>query len=307
MAVYNGQAYLAAAIHSILGQSLRDFEFIIIDDASTDNAPQILADFAAQDARINLLTNPINLGLTQSLNRGLNAAKGIYIARQDADDLSLPQRLALQVAYFENHPQTALLATNADIINAAGEKIGELRRNVPPVVAGWLLRFYNHVGAHSATMFRREMVLQMGGYDPTRRLSQDYELWLRLAMQGEVAILPEVLLHLRQHPNNLSHLHQQPQTDQSLQDSRDALATSSDVSVAEVGLLRQFWVKPFPAPQTAPQINQLIHRFYHAPTDETGAIRQYIAWRWEEWLRSVSLRRQPWDKLRLLLYWLRWK
>lgn len=292
MAVYNGQTYLAEAIESILQQTWRDFEFIIINDASTDATPHILHTYAQQDERIYLFENPHNLGLTKSLNLGLGLAEGDYIARQDADDVSLPERFEKQLHYFETHPQTVLVSANADIINAQGDKVGALRRAEAPPVVKFLLRFYNHIGAHSAVMFKNNLA----HYDETRRFSQDYELWLRLSQCGEIAILPDVLLQIRQHEQNISHQHQSEQIRQSRADSRHALGEK--ISAEELELLLQFWLEPFPAPHFAPQIQHLLAQV----GGDDPTMHDYIQARWRAWLRSVSLRRQPWGKLRLAWY-----
>ena len=120
MPVYNGERFLAESIRSILNQTFAQFEFIIVDDGSNDKAPQILEESAARDPRLVLLQNPGNLSVARSLNRGLSTARGAYIARQDADDLSTSERLKVQVAYMVDHPDIGVLGTWAQAIDVLG-------------------------------------------------------------------------------------------------------------------------------------------------------------------------------------------
>ena len=119
-AVYNGARYLAEAIESVLADGFEDFEYVIVDDGSTDATPRILADAAARDPRIVLLRHEPNRGIAAATNRGLAIARGAYIARLDADDISLPGRLAREAAYLDAHPAVALVSMNFDIIDAGG-------------------------------------------------------------------------------------------------------------------------------------------------------------------------------------------
>ena len=111
MSVYNGERYLRPAVESILNQSYPDFEFIVIDDGSADNSRNILAEYAVQDSRLRIIPNETNLGLTRSLNKAIGLAHGRYLGRQDADDISLPQRLERQVAFLNAHPEVGLVGT----------------------------------------------------------------------------------------------------------------------------------------------------------------------------------------------------
>jgi glycosyltransferase involved in cell wall biosynthesis len=118
MSVHNGEKYLREAIESILNQTFTDFKFIIINDGSTDNSLAIIRSY--DDKRIRILNNGTNIGLTKSLNKALKQAKGKYIARQDADDVSLPDRFEAQLKYFVQYPEVALLGTSTYIINQEG-------------------------------------------------------------------------------------------------------------------------------------------------------------------------------------------
>src|SRR5688572_1551532 len=115
MSVYNGASYLPESVESILAQTFTDFEFIIIDDCSVDETPQILNTYAQGDSRIRIIRNPENKGLTASLNIGLAEAQGKYVARQDADDISLPQRFEKQIQSLEGNPKSVLASSNIGI------------------------------------------------------------------------------------------------------------------------------------------------------------------------------------------------
>ena len=202
--VYNSSRYLQKSIESILNQTLMDFEFIIIDDGSTDDSWEILSTYADRDRRIRLLKNEENIGLTKSLNKGLKLAQGEYIARQDADDQSLPKRLEKQVAYLESHQSVALVASGVQYID---DKDNKLRIDIPPkdqALLHWELLFRNPL-RHSAVLWRRELVAcQVGNYDPSFTYTQDYDLWARIAENLTIDILSSILVEMRSHNKSLS-------------------------------------------------------------------------------------------------------
>ena len=257
MSVYNGRRHLREAVESILGQDFADFEFIVVNDGSADATPSILAEYAARDSRIVLVHNPENIGLTRSLNRGLALARGRYVARQDADDVSLPGRLAREAAYLDEHPQAGLVSADYELADAEGRVYDTVRLDGHPAAVRWHLLFYNYVGCHSLVMFRREPVLGMGGYDESLRYSQDYDLWVRLAERGPLAILPQVLLRHRVHPGNITAANGAEQESISLGISRRRLErlTGRIVSADEAGRLRAFWLYGELAPSEAPAMN----------------------------------------------------
>ena len=177
--VYNGAAYLQAAIDSVLAQTFTDFEVIIIDDGSADATPQILAAFT--DPRIKSVRQD-NAGLVTALNRGIALAQGRYLARQDHDDLSLPTRFEKQVAFLDAHPDHALLGTRSQIWR--GED--PTGRGHDHAVDDASLRFdllFDSPFVHSSVMMRTDAVRAAGGYsrDPAHQPPEDYELWSRLS------------------------------------------------------------------------------------------------------------------------------
>jgi len=200
MSVYNGEKYLREAVDSILGQTVRDFELIIVDDGSTDGTWAILQNY--NDPRIVLLYNEENVGLTRSLNKGLAVARGEYIARMDADDVSLPKRLEKQVAYLDANPEVGLLGTWIKIIGERGERLSVLRKPIDPLFIKWSLLFDNCL-VHSTVVYRRSLVEKLGGYNPIR-YAQDYDLWSRMSLETQIVNLPEVLVRWRSHPAGIS-------------------------------------------------------------------------------------------------------
>lgn len=195
MSVWNGASTLRASVESILGQTFAEFEFVIVDDGSGDETPDILSDLAAGDARVRLLCNRENLGLTPSLNRGLEVASGEYIARHDADDYSLPRRLAEQVAFLDRNPEVGVLGTEIDVIGEDGSIVGV--SGVPETHGEIVWRFATCRPslAHPSVMIRRETIAAIGGYDPDFSVTQDYDLWSRLMGRTRFANLPDV--HVR--------------------------------------------------------------------------------------------------------------
>ena len=200
--VFNADRYLRLAIDSILAQTFTDFELIIINDGSTDGSRQILESYV--DPRIQLI-HQANAGLPISLNRAIKLARGQYLARQDADDVSLPSRLSEQVHFLDAHPHCALLGTAAQIIE---EDTLSQRTLSHPTDNGEIqikLLFYNCF-VHSSVMIRKAALDQSGLYpeDPNKFPPEDYDLWLRIAQYGDVNNLQKVLLHYRELPHSIS-------------------------------------------------------------------------------------------------------
>jgi GT2 family glycosyltransferase len=197
MAVYNGEKYLRRAVESILHQTFTDFEFIIVDDGSTDTTPVILD--AYHDPRIVRLRNEKNIGQTRSLNRGLALAGGRYVARMDADDVAYPDRLASQVAFLDTHPEIVLLGSSYDVVDSVGSLIERRVAKVGNEALQCTLVRRNCFG-HGTTMMRRDALVRVGGYYERLWSVQDYDLWLRLAEQGDIANLEAPLYAWRKLP-----------------------------------------------------------------------------------------------------------
>jgi glycosyltransferase involved in cell wall biosynthesis len=200
--VFNGGPYLRPAIESVLAQTLSDFELLVIDDGSTDGSLEVARSY--RDPRLRVLENGRNLGLTASLNRGLREARAPLIARQDADDLSAPDRLGLQAEMMARRPELALLGTQADVIDARGRPAGSLARSCEHDSIRWEL-FFDNAFVHSSVMFRREVVLdEAGGYDEGLRYCQDFALWSRLVRTHAVANLDRALVRCRAHGRSMT-------------------------------------------------------------------------------------------------------
>lgn len=202
MAVYNApEQYLDAAIDSILQQSWWDFELIIVDDGSDDATGDRLRTWADRDHRIRLHKLLANVGLTKALNAGLKLARGAYLARQDADDISGQRRLAAQIEFLVLHPEADAVGTDAVLIDFGGKKIGYMK--IDPDLKGLSRR---NLLVHGSMLFRRNVFDLLGGYDERMRFSQDYEFYLRmLRLHGmRIGVLSEAHYCLRQHPDSLS-------------------------------------------------------------------------------------------------------
>jgi glycosyltransferase involved in cell wall biosynthesis len=199
MTVYNGLPYVREAIDSILGQTFGDFEFLIIDDASTDASVDCVRFY--RDPRIRLECNNCNMRQVGSLNRGLGLARGRYVARMDQDDVSLPTRLEKQVAFLEQRPDIDVIGTWADKIDAHGHIIGRHRASVTDYGEFVGQLSLGQCGIlHPSTLFRRHVVVDAGSYDASFAPAEDYELWVRLALRRHAAYnIPEVLFLNRTH------------------------------------------------------------------------------------------------------------
>lgn len=258
LAVHNGEPWLREAVASILAQSWREFEFLIIDDASTDGTPEFLRTLS--DPRVRIVRNETNLGLTASLNRGLQLAQGDLIARQDADDLSHPHRLAKQAAFLSAHPQIAAVGSQAWLMDERGHSLG--RKDFPLGHRGiWWSHLWDNALAHSAVMFRRKAVLEAGGYDEGYRASQDYELWSRLGERHLLANLPERLLTLRVVGTSITRTHRQPELIRRIQATHfGRLFPGRTATDAELDLIALFRTRV--SPESLPAFRALHHDLF---------------------------------------------
>ena len=176
MGSYNSQKTIDATINSILAQSFTDWEFIICDDGSSDQSYKQLEKFK-DDARFIILKNEENKGLAFTLNHCLRFASGKYIARQDADDLSSPDRLKIQFEYLESHPNVDVLGTQAELIDDQGRTWGELVYPLHPTIKDWVIK---SSVIHATILAKRDLILGMQGYNTQAIRVEDYELWFRL-------------------------------------------------------------------------------------------------------------------------------
>jgi glycosyltransferase involved in cell wall biosynthesis len=297
MCVYNGESYLREAVNSILTQTFTDFEFIIIDDGSTDSTATILAEYEPKDARL-CIHHQTNQGLIASLNKGLELAQGKYIARMDADDVSLPERLAKQVDFLETHPEIDVLGTGVQILDGSGNTSPTLQSPTGPDVLRWCLCFFSPI-THPTVMMRRQIVKRVGGYSPDMLYAEDYDLWRRLSCVTRLSNLQDVLLHLRRHDANVSNRHASEQLQNSV---RISCLMISHVLNEEVpaGIVQHLWDQEFQTVYDARQVAKLIYRLYQAivsngepTTIEKQTIRRDAAMRLfglsRPWVQDVSV------------------
>ena len=193
MSVYNEEATIAEAIESVIAQTYTDWEFIIINDCSTDRTLEILKRYARQQDRIRILENRHNLGLAASLNKGIKAAQGKYIARMDGDDVSYRERLEKQVAFMKDNPIVDVLGAGAELIDENGKTLAytnlpethdKLSANIHKICP-----FF-----HSSVIMRKEFLEQSGGYNDRFRRCQDFDLWSRMCRQATFHNLQEPLI-----------------------------------------------------------------------------------------------------------------
>lgn len=200
MSTRNNSRYLREAVDSILSQTFRDFEFIVINDGSTDNTKEIIESY--NDDRILYIENPTSATLPVALNQGLEVAKGKYIARMDGDDIAFPNRFAKQIDFFENNPEVGILGTQSIIVDKHGNK----KQNKPlPThhnMIAWYLFTRGFALIHPSVMIRHFLLKELGGYNVEFHVTQDLELWLQCLPLTKMANLPEPLLYYRVHQSS---------------------------------------------------------------------------------------------------------
>jgi glycosyltransferase involved in cell wall biosynthesis len=205
MPLYNAQRHLREALDSLLAQTVKDFEIVAVDDGSKDRTLKILREYEKKDARLNIITRP-NTGIVGALNDGVAAAKSDLIARMDGDDISLPQRFELQLAYLDEHPECVMLGSQVLLIDDDGA----------PICPHPLTRYTHeeideeHLGTgwpvvHPSIVMRKSAVERVGGYREQYKWLEDLDLFLRLAEIGRLANLKDVLLQYRLHLSSICH------------------------------------------------------------------------------------------------------
>ncbi|MEA2464088.1 MAG: hypothetical protein QOJ98_1835 [Acidobacteriota bacterium] len=278
MSVYNGAAALPATLDSIVAQTMRDFEVVVIDDGSSDATASILAEYAARDSRIRPLSQ-VNSGLTRALIRGCDEARAAVIARHDCGDRSHPERFARQLALLEQGHVLVSCATRfstseGDELYVARADGGEVRRSLRDGDA-------THIHAlphHGSAMFRRDVYVAAGGYRPQFRLAQDLDLWIRIAPLGTIGVVPEVLYEATLDARSISGL------------SRDEQVRLTSIAVAlrdggDASLLDQ---AAHIAPARASRSGEAAALYFIGK-----CLLQQRNAKWRRYLRE-ALRRNPW-------------
>ena len=206
MTVYNTRRYVAEAVVSVLAQTFADFEFVVIDDGSTDGSTGILKTFAKRDPRIRLVSRP-NTGIVAAANEGIGLARGRYLARMDSDDVCLPRRFETQVRYLDEHADCVVVGSRVTVVDPYGSPVfesgqklthEEIDAELLSSGGGWAI-------VQPSAMMRTEAVRRVGGYRGRHNVSEDQDLFLRLAEIGRVANLPEPLLLYRRHYQSVMH------------------------------------------------------------------------------------------------------
>lgn len=208
MAAYNAEKYLMEAVNSILEQSYRKFEFIIVNDGSSDSTAELLS--SIQDSRVKVIHLKKNRGLAASLNKGIKESKGDWIVRQDADDISLPNRLEEQVKYVKTNPGVIMVSSLIQCINGRYKfSERELKReeehfNVPLTTEHLENNRFRcfHI-CHGTVMFSKKAFLKAGRYNSKIRLIEDFDLWSRMLPIGRIKKVPKVLYQYRMDPHSL--------------------------------------------------------------------------------------------------------
>lgn len=206
MAVLNGEKFLCEAIESIIDQTYDDFEFIIVNDGSTDASEEIIQSYHNKDSRIKTLKNDENIGLAGSLNLGIQHTDGKYIARMDADDVSMPERFEKQIFYLDENPDIQVLGTNVFRINENGIILREVAYPTLSKDMRWNMIWGNNaVVCHPTVMMRTQWIRDIGLYKD-QQTSQDLELWSRVFNEEPLPIynLQIPLLKYREHPTSIS-------------------------------------------------------------------------------------------------------
>lgn len=239
MPVYNMQKYVSQAIDSILGQTFRDFEFIIVDDGSFDNTKEIIRKY--NDRRIIIFRNRRNLGIAKSLNIGLKQSCGKYLARMDADDISLPLRLERQVSYFEKDPSLGALGASVQCIGRKGEKLFIYS---PPLshehICSRLL--LNNYLRHPTMMFRRSCIDKAGRYPVKYRYAEDYYLFWKLSFFTKIENLKEVMLLYRLTDESIRVRHHSLQLKSAFEISFKAVSGMFKSQKISKNSFKRFWI-----------------------------------------------------------------
>ena len=205
MPVFNTEQYLPFALESIRNQTCEDFEFIILDDGSSDASVHIIQQFAEGDDRVRFF--PLeHRGYVSLLRRGLNHCRGEFVARMDSDDISMPERFEKQLAYLREHPDVVAVGTRVVLIDPYGSRVEKpTHKTTHEEIEEELLAGIGWALVHPSVMMRREPLIAVGGYREDLMVSEDLDLFLRLAEVGKLANLPDVLLQYRQHLGSVNY------------------------------------------------------------------------------------------------------
>ena len=245
MSVFNQEKYLEESIKSILSQTFRDFEFIVVNDACSDRSYEILKYWADKDSRIKIIANEENIGLTKSLNKAIKEARGEYVARQDADDISLPERLEKQVSFLDKHPEIKILGTFGYIIDENGKVLGGYRTSVSYAnIKRDLIK--KNPFMHTSVMIKKEIINKVGDYNEKFNVSQDYELWFRILRVAIGENLPLFLVKKRWHNDMISIKKDKEQIKNTIFFRKQAIEKGDYPKICYIYLLRPYLSSKLP-------------------------------------------------------------
>jgi len=262
MAVYNGEDYLRGSIESILNQTYKNFEFIIVNDFSTDSTLNIIKSY--NDKRIRVINNEKNLGQTRSLNVGIRSATGEYVARIDADDFSYPARIERQMDFFIHNPEFDLIGTSGHILDKSGKK-----RSISLAPTSqeeiFFRMFFDNPVIHISALAKREKILMLGGYDESFTIAQDYDLWSRFLINGfKIGNLKDILVSYRIHSGTVS---KKNGCDKGIRETSEILYrnicsfTNLNIEREKAHLLRKICIVPVPEELSYKDCEALLNLF----------------------------------------------
>ena len=254
---YNAQRYLRESVESVLQQSFKDFECIVVDDGSTDRTPAIIDELAARDPRVRRLTIEHG-GIVKGLNAGVEAARGQYIVRTDADDICLPNRFERQVRFLDDHPDCVLAGSKVTLVDPYNSTLWdvEVKANHEQIEAE-LLRGNGWAVIHPSTLLRRDAMLAVGGYRAEYEWVEDLDLFLRMGQIGRLANLQEPLLRYRQHFASVNRTRLELQVERTRRAALEGYARRGQSPPAD------FQVKVGTSMTRAEQIQSWLHQARH--------------------------------------------
>ena len=284
MPVYNGAMYLNEAITSILDQTYTNFEFIIINDGSTDDSEEIILSF--DDSRIIYIKNPENYKLIKTLNIGFSLAKAKYIARMDADDISHPDRLQKQVQFLDENQEYGLIGTGVNLLHGANKS--QLLYHTDHASLKFALAFYCPF-IHPCVMIRKSIVENMEVvFDERFVHAEDYELWTRLAFKTKMANLPECLLDYRVHDAQISSQHYVFQTELADEIRRKYLTFYFNESVKDFEYVFKLNVEKYSFREKYHQIKSLYEKDRKQSIFGGGNLTRYLTQMWKNLFLETS-------------------